>query len=265
VQGSGWIISLYWSLWHNVALCAQLEKNKRSVLSEFVIETGQYSYRVQFSAKRRSVVLQVKQGQVTVKAPLGYPLQDVKNIVAAKHAWIMRHIDNYPVQQAPQWLAKRQLPLLDDRLSLSLQKSKNSFVQLDDKHLVVNVSSRVQDKRFDLVAQTLIKNWYKQHAFDWFSKRTAYWQQKMNLTVNDIVIGDWKSRWGYCRQNGELGFNWRLLMAPAAIADYVVVHELSHLKHMNHSPLFWQLVQHYYPEHRCAKHWLRKNHYQLVL
>src|SRR5947209_4978659 len=74
-----------------------------------------------------------------------------------------------------------------------------------------------------------------------------------------IRIGDPRSRWGSCSTRGTLSFSWRLVMAPSWVADYVVVHELCHLRQMNHSRRFWQLVDEAYPSRRAAQAWLKRH------
>ena len=102
-------------------------------------------------------------------------------------------------------------------------------------------------------------------AKEYFPKRAAYFQQFTGGTYNRITIRDQKTRWGSCSARGTLSFNWRLMLAPPAILDYVVVHELCHLTHMNHSAAFWQAVEAVYPDYRTARRWLKEHGQELVL
>lgn len=102
-------------------------------------------------------------------------------------------------------------------------------------------------------------------AKEYFPKRAAYFQQFTGGTYNRITIRDQKTRWGSCSAKGTLSFNWRLMLAPPAILDYVVVHELCHLTHMNHSAAFWQAVESVYPDYRTARKWLKDHGHELVL
>lgn len=102
-------------------------------------------------------------------------------------------------------------------------------------------------------------------AKEYFPKRAAYFQQFTGGTYSRITIRDQKTRWGSCSAKGTLSFNWRLMLAPPAILDYVVVHELCHLTHMNHSAAFWQAVESVYPDYRTARKWLKDHGHELVL
>lgn len=234
-------------------------------MSALKIETEQFSYTVHYSSRRRSVALQVKQGQLTVRAPLGYNLADIKKLVQQKQQWVLKHLQQVKLQTRPQWLAGQQLPLLDSTIGLTRLRGAKSVVLHDEHNITVIVSSRVQPQRYQKVLLTLLQKWYQQQALSWFSQRVFYWQNKMNVRSGNILIGNWRTKWGYCKSTAELGFNWRLMMAPAWVADYVVVHELAHLKHLNHSPRFWQLVGVHYPQAEQAKAWLKHNQHLLEL
>ncbi|MDE6995855.1 MAG: M48 family metallopeptidase [Lachnospiraceae bacterium] len=102
-------------------------------------------------------------------------------------------------------------------------------------------------------------------AKEYFPKRAAYFHQFTGGTYNRITIRDQKTRWGSCSAKGTLSFNWRLMLAPPAILDYVVVHELCHLTHMDHSAAFWQAVESVYPDYRSARQWLKEHGQELIL
>ena len=106
---------------------------------------------------------------------------------------------------------------------------------------------------------------YIDAAKEYFPKRVAYFHQFTGGTYSRITIRDQKTRWGSCSSKGTLSFNWRLMLAPPAILDYVVVHELCHLRHMDHSPAFWQAVGEVFPDYAFARKWLRKHGQELVL
>lgn len=106
---------------------------------------------------------------------------------------------------------------------------------------------------------------YVAAAKEYFPKRVAYFLQFTGGSCERISIRDQKTRWGSCSARGTLSFNWRLMLAPPAILDYVVVHELCHLTYMNHSPAFWEKVESVYPDYRAARQWLKDHGHELVL
>ena len=106
---------------------------------------------------------------------------------------------------------------------------------------------------------------YIEAARDYFPKRAAYFQPFTGGSFERITIRDQKTRWGSCSARGTLSFNWRLMLAPPAVLDYVVVHELCHLTHMNHSAAFWALVEEVCPDYRSHRKWLKDHGHELTL
>lgn len=90
-------------------------------------------------------------------------------------------------------------------------------------------------------------------------ERTAYYAEKMQVTYGKLTIREQKTRWGSCSSKGNLNFNWKLVLMPEEILDYVVVHELAHRREMNHSPEFWKVVEHVLPDYRERRKWLREH------
>lgn len=108
----------------------------------------------------------------------------------------------------------------------------------------------------DAVAEAL-KGWYRQQAAVLVTERVEHYRKLLGEEVGAVRIKDVRSRWGSCSSKRNLNFNWRLVMAPLEVLDYVVVHELCHLKEMNHSPAFWKLVEDILPDYRKQREWLK--------
>ena len=83
--------------------------------------------------------------------------------------------------------------------------------------------------------------------------------KKNHLKINSVKVREYKARWGSCSNNGDISFNWRLIMAPPKIIEYVIIHELMHIKEHNHSPKYWNYVKSLYPNINEAKEWLMYN------
>ena len=94
-------------------------------------------------------------------------------------------------------------------------------------------------------------------------QRVAYDAPKVGVSYGKITIRNQKSRWGSCSSKGNLNFNWRIIMAPARVADYVIVHEMCHLKYLDHSREFWSLVEEILPDYKERKEWLHQNGHKL--
>lgn len=115
------------------------------------------------------------------------------------------------------------------------------------------------------VQREALEQRYIAAAKEYFPKRTSYFQQLTGGSYNRISVRDQKTRWGSCSAKGTLSFNWRLMLAPPAIQDYVIIHELCHLTYMNHSNAFWEKVESVCPDYRTARKWLKDHGHELVL
>lgn len=104
----------------------------------------------------------------------------------------------------------------------------------------------------------LLEKRYKKAATDYIPKRVEYYAELIGVTYEKITIRDTKTRWGSCSSSGNLSFSWRLMLAPFSVLDYVVVHELCHRIHMNHSKEFWSTVGLYFPDYKEKKNWLKE-------
>lgn len=100
---------------------------------------------------------------------------------------------------------------------------------------------------------------YRMTAGQVLQERTEHFARQMEVSFERISIRDQKTRWGSCSARGNLNFNWRLILAPSEVLDYVVVHELAHRREMNHSERFWKLVESVLPDYRERRKWLKEN------
>lgn len=113
-------------------------------------------------------------------------------------------------------------------------------------------------------SQTLaLEKRYRDAAKDYIPKRVEYYHTFTGGNYSKITIRDQKTRWGSCSATGTLSFNFRLMMAPPRVLDYVVVHELCHLTHMNHSKDFWNMVESILPDYKEHRKWLKENGHSL--
>jgi hypothetical protein len=98
---------------------------------------------------------------------------------------------------------------------------------------------------------------YRRLAAKHLPARLAAFSERMGLQPRRVIVRGQKTRWGSCSTTGTISLNWKLMAMPPMVVDYVIVHELAHLRHMNHSPRFWALVEYHFPEWRETKQWLR--------
>lgn len=116
-------------------------------------------------------------------------------------------------------------------------------------------NGKIQNTSSEKIALT---NWYRKQARIYMTERVAHFSEKHGLKYEQIRITSATTRWGSCSGRNNLNFPWRLLMAPKKVIDYVVVHELAHTVHKNHSPRFWKLVESIIPDWKSHRIHLRE-------
>lgn len=150
-------------------------------------------------------------------------------------------------------------------------KEAESFLQAKSLWLITHYLKLLEKKNsrphsdLSAVQKNALEKRYKEAAREYIPKRVAYYHTITGGNYSRISIRSQKTRWGSCSSKGTLSFNWRLMLAPPSVLDYVVVHELCHLTHMNHSSAFWQAVEKAFPDYRNARKWLKDHGSELVL
>lgn len=180
-------------------------------------------------SKRKTYSIAIEEdGSVSVRVPLYVHDKDVEDILQKKQAWILQKLDLHKKRQA--------------------DKPANNYTSAQKAAL---------EKR------------YRDAAKQYFPKRVEYYFSAypdiITGSYSSISIRNQKTRWGSCSSKGGLNFNWRLMLAPPNVLDYVVVHELCHLTHMNHSKEFWDCVSSILPDYKVLRKWLKDHGNELTL
>lgn len=221
-------------------------------------------YTVRRSSRRRTIEIQVRPDSVRVLAPTRVAQSRIDQLVSEKTDWIITRQRELrlrmPVCPSPVILDQgSQLFWLGQPLTLDvIVDQPETRVNLSSDRIQLTLSRRIRKSRTDAINEQL-ELWHRQQAQRYFEQRVSEWSAHMKLSPSAVVVRSYRRKWGCCNSRGVISFNWLLIMAPATIIDYVIVHELSHLKQMNHSPLFWQEVRRFYPDYADAKAWLNSN------
>ncbi len=240
---------------------------------ERIFEVNNLAIPYTIAESKRSSYLRLEMGFQGLKVvkPVRVSLREVERLLETKRNWILKHYQRFQAGQAaqPQRFWKTGESLLYRGQSYPLrffnhpQEQLHIALQQGEFHIFLNPHwSAVERKTF---LEQAFRLWFKQKAEVVIRERLAYFCRRSGFTFNTLRIKEQKTRWGSCSHKGNLNFNWKLLMAPPWILDYIVIHEICHLKYLNHSRDFWQLVEQYMPNYREAEAWLKKNGNKLRL
>ena len=217
-------------------------------------------YVVQHSPNAAETRIDVDIHGVAVVIPEGEEVQPTE-ILRENAAWVIDKQRNYDTyrNQIPDrsFEAGESFPFLGEDRELVIESRQ--------KHGIAEDSIRL---RKSAVTQSSIKpvleNFYRSRARDYLTERTNYYAKQMGVEYEKLELRNQRTRWGSCSTSGTISLNWRLIMAPPDIVDYLVVHELAHLIEQNHGRDFWRLVGEHIPEYKQKAEWLEQNSAKLI-
>jgi len=210
--------------------------------------------------RRKTITLIVERdGSLTVRAPLRLSRVQIESFVQDKAEWIQRTRHKIKAAAIPpkQYADGEQFLFLGACFELKLVRPQRPALKFEDGF---RLSCTAQKRGAEVFAA-----WYKQRALEIISERVARFSEQYRFTPEQVKITSARTRWGSCSPNGSLNFTWRLVMAPLDVIDYVVVHELAHLRVKNHSKRFWREVEAILPGYQLQRKWLRENGDRLTL
>ncbi len=219
--------------------------------------TPDLPYAIRRSPRARRVRVAVgAEGAVEVVLPQRAPARRAAEAVAELRPWIDRRLAEVAAARAAVAARGDTVPYLGTTLALHAEPGRTT-VRRDGDRLRVPAEPRAR-------AQAL-ERWYRRAARAEIAPRVEAATRALGVTHTALTIRAQRTRWGSCSSSGALSFNWRLLLAPPDVLDYVVWHEACHLVVMDHSPRFWALVARHAPGHADARRWLRDHGRTLTL
>ena len=218
-------------------------------------------YEVVRSRRSTADIIIERDGSVLVRAPEWADDEQVKTIVESKHYWIYQSLAEWRDLNATRVLRE--------------YKNGEGFLYLGRAYRLLLVTEQeeplqLRNGRFtlrrDLVergeiaaAKAAFRDYYIARGLDRIRQRVTYFSPKVGVTTTAVEVRELGNRWASCAPSGKLAFHWKCMMAPQLIIDYIVVHELCHFHHRDHTDAFWNEVDKVMPEYRERKEWLRKN------
>ncbi len=199
---------------------------------------------------RRTIGLKVDHDGLVIHAPILIPRSRIEELIAPKLDWIQKKLSlQLSKKKKIKWKTGELIHILGNKVILSLKANKTNSVLQDKDVLYVNTNC-VNDQTHSV---KLVSKWLKEKALKDFVRRVEVFSVKLNAYPSNVFLSNAKSRWGSCNSKKEIRLNWRLIQAPPYIINYVICHELAHLKEMNHSNRFWEEVGKVLPEYRSSE------------
>ncbi len=204
--------------------------------------------------RRKTVLLRVKNKQVEILCPYFVSESYLIKLLKKKNDWIKKKLQD-SLQKKIDYLEHGYILFKGKKIEIN--ELKNNEIILNGKKLNT-LPGKNKNKK------SLITHWLRGQSESYLSKRTNYISKKISIKYNSLKIKSYISRWGCCNNKGEIFLNWKLIMCPENVIDYVIIHELVHVRVPNHSKLFWNLVKEKDPNFIKKKNWLKENGSNLI-
>ena len=205
-----------------------------------------------------------RDGAVLIQVPFYTPQADIDRFLKEKNQWLQQKILQQQVrkddQQARAFIPGERFPYLGETYMLKIDE------RADAGEALTFTGREFLLRRHALSGiRILFHLWYQKQARLHLEERVRHFSALMGLFPRKVTVNNARSRWGSCSPDNRLTFAWRLIMAPPSVIDYVVIHELCHMKVRNHSRDYWQLVEHLLPGHKQQRIWLKNHGHRLAI
>ncbi len=214
---------------------------------------------IRTSRRTKSVSLKVRNGQLEISCPFNTSEIFLKNLIERKKIWIDKNIElSKNNQKKIDQISNGLINLKGKVLRLVYKKSKFERIVIEENELKIFYSDRFRSKK-------LIVEWLKLQANNFLEARMLFLSNRIGIRFNSLTIKSYTARWGSCNLKGDIFLNWKLIMLPESVIDYVLIHELVHINVPNHSKKFWDLIKRKNPDYCKNKKWLKDNGSSFIL
>lgn len=215
------------------------------------------SYTLKRTGRRRSIGLRIDDRGLTVNIPLRASEKWLRSVLEEKAAWVVEKLESWQARKpSPQnWIDGETISYRGEHFTLRIIPSLfDAPPQLHGTQLILHVS---QTDNPALIEKIMMR-WYRHQALQLFNECIGYFAPLMEVSPGEIKVSSARTQWGSCTTRGTVRLNWQLIKMPLHLVDYVVVHELAHLREMNHSAAFWAVVESVCPDYVKRRAELRK-------
>lgn len=223
--------------------------------------------------RSKRLSMRVGKDKVRVTVPSRASKREIKEFVKENQEWILKNWlkiqEKLTKAAGNHYLSEKAFPLLGQRIPFKIHISDRKRIALryfeEDNRIEILLPSGVLPEQHQGLIRGILEKWLKQKGHEIFLDKLDQFSAVMGVNYNAFRLKEQRTRWGSCSSKGNINLNWRAIMAPESVVDYLVIHELAHLKYMNHSPAFWEFVGQYCPDYAAQRHWLRVNGESLTL
>ena len=214
--------------------------------------------------RKKSASIRLSDDLVRVSVPLTLSDNRIRDLITQRTSWIKKKLQeqsDLPRLTPKEYVSGEKVTYLGKNYRLKVLKGNYPSVRMHRGYIEVTALKDDTDPKTSI--RLLLIDWYKSHAEKRLIEKTQRFSKVIGVEPKSICVKDYKSRWGSCSAHGDISYNWRIILAPHSIVDYVVVHELCHMLEHNHSSKYWKHVECYMPKWRECRQWLKDNYFSM--
>jgi len=219
-------------------------------------------YKIEQSERKTISLTIERNNDLVIKAPLHATHQKIEEFFFKKQIWLYTKLEEK--KNIEKSTSIKELVPWEGFYFLGRMYKLDIVDEVDFK-------LRFKNRKFELNREYLVEwrelflDWYKTQFYDKVLPRVKNLSNRCGFEPTNISVQELNNRWGSCTKDNKLNFHWKVVMAPLSVIDYIIVHELCHIKEKNHSSKFWDMVERFMPDYQNHKEWLRKNWGEFVL
>ncbi len=226
-------------------------------------DNKEFEYELIRKKKKTLSITVTYDSKIIISAPEKAGIEEIEKKIYSKIKWIYQKLklvnENFYITKEKEYISGENFMYIGKNYRLKIENTENKNIELK---LYKGRFCLEIDKNIDSIEDRIkrvVNNWYMEKSKEKILERVKFYSEKIRVNPQKISIKNLTKSWGICSKNGNITFNWKIVMAPLSVIDYVVIHELCHLKYHNHSKEFWNLVSIYMSDYKNKKEWLKLN------
>lgn len=235
-------------------------KLKREIVSSFHLEDKRMPFRVRQNKRvnKMRLVVSPEEGLV-IESPSHPDLDRAFRLIKKRQTWLMGALTSVQKKQQKAWDIKRYTQSIlvhgrEKRIFVRTDQSRDYVLENKNSIFIGFVKKRVLRQEVELALQS----WLTEKAKKYFPTRILHLNKKPKFEFGEVFVKNHRTLWGSCSDQGNINLNWRLIMAPRFVSDYILFHEMCHIRCLNHSTRYWNLVSEVCPDYQKAEDWIRE-------
>lgn len=241
-------------------------------MGQIIFGHTKIKYEIRRGKRKKTIALLVQPNtSVIVLSPQFLSETKIKQIVLKKAKWIIQKQDKIKKIRADipkkEFVSGESFPYLGRQYRLKIARSdtlKNAPCKLIGGRFLIEIDRKSEDKNLSGHVREKLAEWYRARAEEKIYERICKYAELLGKYPKKIMIRDQQRRWGSCSHSGIIRFNWKIIMVPLSVLDYIIVHELCHLTIRDHSDKFWNKLGSIIPDYKKKRHWLKENSFLLT-